>query len=202
MLIINKKKILYICFFICFIFYLFFANSIVLKLIGKPSSFLLKDKTKLEINSTGNAWIDYFSSVGNLTQDIVCYGWVFIPTQENNDSKKVSIIFKGTERSYILPSTFVSLTNKVGLAEHFSNLLKSDDRTQFEFSMSSLNMKNGIYEVMLYDEENMEDKGLVPTQIKIIKDSSGIKEYKLQKVSKLNSTEKIIPNLEVLDDAN
>lgn len=203
---ISKKNIIVICFFVGFIFYLFFANSIILKLMGKSSPVVLKNVEALEINSDESyVNLTYFNSVGNLTQDIFGYGWIFIPHQEDITSKKVSLVFKGDNKSYLLSS--MRLTNKVGLPDRYPDLLKNEEKTQFEFNISGLNMENGIYEIMIYNEENAENKVLAYSGTKLIKDSLGIKEYIPGEINDIELSEIVFDNqlyssLHVYDEKN
>lgn len=182
---LKNKKIFYTCFLICFILYLIFANTIVLKITGKNSPKALEDISQLEVNSIVYSNVDYLNATDNLTLDFSCNGWVFAYSEEDNSAKNVSAVFKGknVDKSYILPS--VGLWHKQRLTKTFSEL-KNEENAGFGFDMSALKMKNGIYELMLYDVENEKVKGLARTGVNLIKDSSGFRQYFSGEISNFN----------------
>lgn len=188
---LNKKKVIYICFMLCFMFYLIFSNSIVIKLTGKISPSRLEDIKQLKVTANAQAWIDFVNIPDNFTQDFSCNGWIFAVTQKDNNTKNVSAVFKGKNVPYNYIISSVDLWHKVNLSKKFPDL-KNEKNSGFVFDMSALNMKKGIYELILYDVENEETKAMAYTGISVIKDSKGFRQYIPGEIAQLNGNDAIL----------
>ncbi len=181
----KKRSIIYIASLILFIIYLIYANDVIILLSGSAKL----EKTEISsliINTDAYQAIGFSKAYENMAEDFACNGWAFCETADLNSDKKISIIFRGSNDSYIAPAKLTSFQ----LKSVFPELTVKGDNNGFGTQFSTLNMKNGIYELLIYDWENDYSSGLARTGRKYIKDNKGLREYTPGQVKNIDDTNK------------
>jgi hypothetical protein len=170
---INRAQLGYALLVVLFLAYLINANNIVAYFVGDSvkvisfDKFPKKDKVEFSIDES------YVS--GGLEGNIYFKGWAFCETGEENDSKKIGLIFVSDNISYIYN---LKAVGRADLKVAFSTSKEIKGIMHgFAGEFSTIIMKNGIYKLYIYDWENENNYGIVDTGKLYKKDAIGIEEF-------------------------
>ena len=157
---IKKKMLLYIGLTILLILWFIFSNSIIAKL---SSSTPLETFDFNMANSTSTGRYDILTEyLGGFTDTFITSGWAYCESDDPQDKKPVSIIFRNPSVSYAATSTTVSTLEATAVFGY------STDRTyRFAHSFSLLSLPDGTYDLYLYCKENDQDTMLVNLQTRM-----------------------------------
>lgn len=97
----------------------------------------------------------------DLQEILRCTGWAFAETSENNDQKKIYLIFKGKKNSYITDEAGIGVSMVQVETPGWKNTYGGNHN--FGIDVSTLGLPTDIYEIYVYVEENEHAKGIVNT---------------------------------------
>lgn len=152
----KSKKLLLILLFLTWGLYLVNANRLVLSLNPQITAVEeingdFSEYRKLEV------YLDYsINFYDDLLKQISVKGWAFCPTNAENNEKKIGLILKSLKETYYIPA---DIYNRIDVKSKFGDLTQKDNHG-FDIRFSAINIKNGIYDFYLYDQENSTDYGL------------------------------------------
>ena len=171
-----KKKFIYLASLFLFALYLLYANTIV-------AFFLPYNFRKMQINSEDleNKQV-YFSirpleMLHGLFDSIVISGTVFCETETTNSNKYGYIILTSERETYYFKIEYFWGDGNLARVL-FPERIVLNDNNEFKVVISSVGIKNGIYDLYIYCSENDEDYGISNTGIQLIKDRNGLNEYR------------------------
>ncbi len=170
----NKKKLFYIIFCIIFLITLLFSNRIIILLL--KNNFI---ETTVSIVNLKKDDVDFCIDDLNCHTDIFdsfnLDGWAFCETLIDNDNKEVYAFLINDKNIY---RTKMELMRRDDIARIFGEKQRVRGRFHgFSELMSTVGVKNGIYELYLYCKENDENFGLVNTGIMLKKEAHGMSKY-------------------------
>ena len=157
----NKKKI-YVIALILFAFYLLFANQIIL--------FFHKDVRTKEVkfldyhsNSEVTFSIDTGEEIGGLLEKYYIQGWAFCETEQDNSEKDISLLFKSISgnKCYVIDNKAQSRDDVYGVFREQKKIYSALNGLECQFS--TINFKDGEYELFLYVWENESNYGFIET---------------------------------------
>ena len=156
-----KSKIILIFIIICFIILMSFSSQIL-------SHIFVKTEIKKNINDELSAYnskdpvyfsIHRFDSLDNIFGIYIMNGYAFVETDDNNTNKKIKLIFSSDTNTYSIDTNI----SKGGKYPYTDNLKIKDYYMLWKAQFSILNMKNGIYQLYIYDYENDNNYGIINT---------------------------------------
>lgn len=157
----NKKTVYVIALFL-FAFYLIFANQIIL--------FFHKDMRTREVNLEDynsncevNYSIDTGEEIGGLLEKCYIQGWAFCETEQDNSEKEISLLFKSVDgnKCYAIDNKAQSRDDVYGVFREQKKIYSALNGLECQFS--TINFKEGEYELFLYVWENESSYGLIET---------------------------------------
>lgn len=170
-------KKLYFLAMVIFGIYLFQATNIVLLFSDKVVPVKV-ELDKLQVTENAMRAIDFTMAYNNLTQDFACNGWAFCDSNKAGQ-KRIDLILRGEENSYMIPTTLISRP----IQEYFPSYNIVSSNNGFGAVFSTLKLKNGIYEIMIYVYEADGYAGLARGGMKLVKDNQGIRTHVPGKVA-------------------
>lgn len=122
--------------------------------------------------------IDSIRFRDDLLGKIDILGWAFGETEKDNSEKEIWLIFKEDGRDYL----YKYKANFIYYRPDVYNAYRENTRVRgvyhgLKCSLSTVSMKNGIYNLYVYCKENNENYGVIDTGIKIKKDAGKIYKY-------------------------
>lgn len=174
------KKIGYVVFIILFSIAFLCSTQIVANLYAKGNKFEADDFSIYHSNSRATYSIETIETYEDLKESFCLSGWAFCETERDNPEKTITIILKGRNKTYSF--TEEALIRR-DVRNAFSNLKLPSMRLGMEINVSTLEVKDDIYDLYLYVWENEENYGLVRTGIKVEKSRDYFDIYRPGKVS-------------------
>lgn len=194
----NTKRILIFIPLLSLVTWLIFSNII--------ASFITTGKilqrTSLEnIKSTSTVYYAIDKTEYNpLHASLLIEGWSFCSTEYNNENRKISFIFYSNKNTYNCITTFN--IQRSGVIDHFksTDLVINNDMLGFSQNIPIASMKDGIYQLRIYVEENQENYGITPTNYWFEKAGTSFNQVEAPKPVIEASESKTLKNLPVLAD--
>ncbi len=157
----NKKKVYVIALFL-FAFYLLFANQIIL-FFNKDVKTRKVNLTDYNSNSEVIYSIDTGEEIGGLLEKCYIQGWAFCETEQDNSEKEISLLFKSVsgEKCYVIDNKAQSRNDVYGVFREQKKIYSALNGLECQFS--TINFKEGEYELFLYVWENESNYGLIKT---------------------------------------
>lgn len=167
----NKKYILAMT---AFIIYLLCANSIILSFFS-DERLVRVNFSEIQSNSEVYYNMDSLEELGGLLERYYAQGWAYCETETDNTGKTISIILKNTSNDlcYKIDSVAGERADVYGVFRDEKKIYNEMNGLECQFS--SINIKNGIYELYLYVKENDVNYGLTNTGYRYVKDRGGFR---------------------------
>ena len=173
---LTKKIKLYSYFgiLLLFLIYLFSVNNWISLFFGdtvlqtaKFDAFEKKDPVNFAVDT-----LDYGN---NLKETLTLNGWAFCETDQGNTEKEITLILKAGDRCYAIHPT---VTNRKDITDAYSGSKKITGTNHgFKSTASTVNMKNGLYDLYIYCKENDANYGLIKTGVKLEKNGTRLSRY-------------------------
>lgn len=172
---INRKKALYYIFCTVFITIILLSNKIIASL-----NYNNVKVSKIDIRSYKKDMV-YYSMDGisidnDLFDSFFIKGWAFCETSIDNSQKEVWALLVNDKETY---THKMNISNRDDVRAAYINKYKIKGVNHGVIgTVSTIGMKNGIYNIYIYCKENTENYGLVDTGMMLKKDGKGISEHK------------------------
>lgn len=163
----NRKKAFfsgYIIIWVLLIIYLRFSNQIIS--LGIPDEQLMK---KVDIDEYTSTTIPIFyleeplEHIGGMYEYSYCAGWAFCETDFENSDKRISIVLKNVDNNLAFACEIIPYLRK-DVYDTFKNIRNIyNGMVAINYKYSTLNLPNGIYEMLIYVKENEYDYGITST---------------------------------------
>lgn len=136
------------------------------------------DFNSLQSNSPVHATI-HLTYGNDFHHTFVNSGWdyAFCETEHDNSERRVEVIFKSEDAAYAYPCDLTVIDEEKAETLEYSGS-PSSSAIGFFVEMSTIHMKNGIYEVYIYVYENEFNYGLVFTDLKYKKQYESFSYYR------------------------
>ncbi len=205
---INFKKIcvLLVLFSILGV-YLYFANIITIHLTKQKNEVIIHvTKPYQPFNNIIYA-IDKFEINATDKNMIQITGWAFISALDSNESRKVKLVLSGTHNTYECDALLSFRKDIIdGMDDKINEINRDNDNLGMLAYFSALNLKEDIYQLGIYVQENEKEWGFTHTDIYFIKDKGQLHRYYGQIVENMivDTNEDIIYILDELrvDESN
>ncbi|MEA5010980.1 MAG: hypothetical protein VB100_04575 [Angelakisella sp.] len=158
---IAKKKLLYVCLIICFIIMLFASNYFVMHM---TSDYHLKEDSLTNYSYKNEV---YFAldkkSKSNIWGKSQIGGWAFCTSNSQNENRLLTFLFKSPNQTYSLQTTY--LIDRQAVLDDYKKIgiVMTNPIIGYDRDFSTINMKQGIYQLYVYCYENEQDYGLTKT---------------------------------------
>lgn len=159
-----KRTIIYLSIILIWIIVFFSLTPIIVKFTSNKMQPISNS-----IKPTGDEVfyaLDEFTISEKLTMDTYLTGWAFVETEEENQDKKVKLIFSSEKQSYEVET---ELRERKDIASVLINQNVPKQKVGIIAYFSPLNLKNGIYELYISVYENEKAYGIVDTNRTFIK---------------------------------
>lgn len=186
----NKKRknkyYLWFVFSLIFVLWMALGTDIIVKLSRTPSvekcSFVdFQDKDDVVF------FIDDITETGNMLETVCIRGWSFTETDTDNTNREIKLVLKNEKKCYVVTIMADSLTARLDVIAAFPDQkFGINNAIGFIYEFSTLQMKNGIYNIYIYVWENEENYGIVDTGIQVKKDGASFKIYMPEEHNKRN----------------
>ena len=179
--------------------YLYFANDIVIYLTKQKNEVILRVTAPYE--SSNNIFYAIDKSEINTTDKnmIQIAGWAFVSALNSNEKRKIKLVLSGTRNTYEC-NTLLSFRKDVtsGMDDQINEVNKENDNLGMMAYFSALNMKDDIYQLGIYVQENEKESGFTNTNIYFIKNRGQLQRYYGQVVEnmKLDTGKDIVYTLD------
>mgnify|MGYP003397464337 CR=1 FL=1 len=100
-------------------------------------------------------------SIQDLSETFQLSGWSFCETTQPNDTKTITAIWKRSDG--LAYGVEIAGQQRPDIRAAFPDKEIVGDMHGFTTKISTISMKNGVYELLLYDKENDAAQGLVST---------------------------------------
>lgn len=168
------NKIIYILIWILFIALLLFSNSIIASL-RKDNFTRIKENIEFYKKDIVYLGLDDIHIQEDMYDSFNFDGWVFCETEKENNSKNVFLVLLNDTKTYIKK---VELINRSDVFNTFKDSLNIKGNYHgISDTVSTINIKKGIYKILIYCKENDYNYGLADTGILLKKDDKGISRY-------------------------
>lgn len=124
---------------------------------------------------------DDFTSVGTMREIISISGWATVESKYDNQNAQTSLILKNGSDTYALicqdpeeESGFEWDIMREDVLAALPHLNIQTAHVGFRSDFSLLNVKNGVYDVYIYRQENEFDSGIIRTSKQLVKNSTDI----------------------------
>lgn len=172
----NKYYILVI-FLLTFVLWMVFATDIIVKLNGADlvkkcslSDFLQKDDVIFAV--------DIIAENGDMLETVSIQGWSFVETDTDNTNRETRLVFENEKNAYEVLVKTEDMCTRTDVLNVFSDKKFGINKSvAFIYEFSTLQMKNGIYNIYIYVWENEENYGIADTGIQVKKDGASFKIY-------------------------
>lgn len=158
--------------------YLFFANNIILKIFNKAED--VQVVAGDELKNTRNVFNDFdkMYSLDNFTHDYYIQGWAFVPCESmgeydsmhvsyENVDKYIDLYLKSEKNAYLIKTNPVS---RLDLCTVFKDSVAIHGMYHgFTTIFSTINIKDGVYELIIDTHENETDFGLEGSAVRYVK---------------------------------
>ena len=160
-----KKKVFLASGIIAFVAYLLCYNSIISNFFFNTPLHPVEFNT---LSSTKTGKYDFSQEyLGGIADEYVTSGWAFCESEDPQDAKPVSIIFKNPNGSYaVTANTVWTLEDSVIFGE------KSDRTFRYAHDASLVQLPTGVYDLYLYCQENENDTMLINLNLRMEKDGT------------------------------
>ncbi len=155
----NKGILVYLLLMLVLLLWLFFSNLIIANLSGATVPRKIYNVEKL-LKDNVYYGIDTIQVMNNLTEWMGVRGWAFVETREEVTNKQISLVLKNENISY---QADCNLFPRSGLREILLNSLETDIQENvlgFSIDLSTIMMKDGIYDLYIYCKENGKNYGM------------------------------------------
>ena len=114
-------------------------------------------KDKVEYSTQGV--IDFWTYNGGMTQKMVLSGWGFCQTEENNDERYMTMLFKNTKSDlcYAFP---LKLAPRPDIPKSHNKMQIPSDLVGYEDSYSLIAVHDGVYDIYMCCWENYSNHGI------------------------------------------
>lgn len=194
-----KSKHIKYCFYAVFLVltfcWLIFANDIVIKVSGVETveksdvnDFLQKDGIYFNF--------DTIDENNDILETVLLDGWAFVETVDNNDNREIKVIIENEKHSYeiTMKDVYTYERNDVETA-YVNKKIGNNKRVGFHYEFSTLQIKNGVYNIYIYVWENEENYGIADTGIQVKKDGASFKIYTPEENSNKNKRNILVRGL-------
>ncbi len=170
----KNKKVIYYSVCILFILLLLFSN----KIIASVNYYNVK-KFDIDIENLKKNEVYYSTDEivikNDLFDSFYIKGWVFCETTFDNSNKEIWVLLVNEKEKYAYKTNINKRNDVFNVFKKKSGI--KDANVGILNTISTVNVKNGIYQIYIYCEENAENYGLVNINQLIKKDSRGISTY-------------------------
>ena len=167
---INNK---YIIFILVVLIALLFSNKLIAMIFSNQFPVREISEDELKYKDDVYKYILFTNPMGNVLEEFNIDGWALCATEEPNDSKEIDVILKSDQHIYSI-STELSERNDV---KELYKDINNNSNHGFGCVFSTLNIKDGIYDLLIQDIENEYNYGVVNTGVQLIKDNKGMRKY-------------------------
>lgn len=195
----KRKYILYAFCLIVFIGWLFASNQIVMWASGAlPAEKVAFDE--IPAKDVIHCAIGQISAHHNLAETVTISGFAFGDGEQDEAYRTVSLIFKGKTDAYEMrfedpkdPQQFNLFVIRNDVAQAFPQRGLEKRKVGFIGDFSTISMRDGIYRVYVFCQENEENYGLAATEIWVEKKGDSFSEVVMlsDKAEQLTVTETI-----------
>ena len=146
----------------------FFASSNIRKIDALPQR---EDKVYSVAESLS------FQSDDGLPDFFILTGWGFCETKEDNANREFFVIFANDKNIYSLEIGKDYQETRMDVKNAYATLFIPSADVGFDrVLVSTIGMKNGIYDMYFYCKENETNSGIINTGVQLEKTSSGIRQ--------------------------
>ncbi len=156
----EHKKIIFVVFYLAlmaaFILWLTCSNFIIISIRGASKLETIDFEESLFKDDIYYG-IDTIEVMNNLTECIDITGWAYVETEVDNSNKSVSIILEGDDICY---QADCKIFPKASMRKMFSQHRILGKMHGFMSDISTIGMKDGVYDLYIYCKENEENYGI------------------------------------------
>ncbi len=150
-----------------YIILLFCDDSIKVSKTDFNNYALLKDRAYVYMNP-----FEYIED--NLTELVFCSGWSFVETSQDNRDKKIQLILKGQENTFITRECDL-LADDIHRREGWKTIPGTNNN--FAIVFSTISLPADTYEIFVYVYENENAQGIASTGQSFKKEGVNLYEY-------------------------
>jgi hypothetical protein len=156
----NKKLIFILVLFVLFVNYYFISNDLVVMIYSKKYELnTVRSVDNLYVSNTeGFAEITDYRQRNDLLRVFDLSGYVAVPTVYDNTNKSAKLLLVNEQHSYEIDGYLIYSTE---LNNHFNTTGLKGEHHLFKTEFSTIPIKNGIYDVYIFDRENEHNYGLI-----------------------------------------
>jgi hypothetical protein len=134
---------------------------------------IASSQEELDRNEHVYAKIESIDSLGTSLEKLRVYGWAYKEESSQDENRSVNVILKNFNNEYTAEST-IAIRPDIFEKEVAKNRQLPAKSLGFEARFSTINVKNGIYNVWLRVEEANGDYGYTNTKVQIYKDGATV----------------------------
>lgn len=150
----GKLKPSLLIFNLLWLIIFFVSTPTILFLTGKHTT---KFSDNFTAGYNGQAGVNWFYQMNNLTHDVELEGWAFAETEQDNPDKRVKLLFVSDQLSYEIDT---EIFDETWTNSFYTNLNVPDARNGYYTKFSPLGMKDGDYSLFMQVFENENDSGI------------------------------------------
>lgn len=199
----NKAmfRTIYCIAMLLFICWIAFSNRI----LSKQVEFSAEEDSMLNYKMKDKVWycFDQCLENGDLLETVGMIGWAFTETDQDNPNAYTELIFANESECYSLKSkqqAYTLCSKRNDVVKAFAELHISSENVGFAKDFTTINMKDGVYNVYIYRFENEYNYGIAQTEKQLVKKGAEvqIREWRSMDASIVEPNSVIVPR-EALD---
>lgn len=167
------------------------SNNIIWRCLPDNKKVRFVEDLSMESSSNTRAGVDILRSKNDLLETLEISGWTFSETQENNDQKQVSILFKSKDKAYLVEN--VDIVTREDINSAFKNTVPIMGVNHgFVAEVATYNISDGIYDIYTYSFENTKNFGWYRTGLAVKKEGRHIAQIKTESVELKDETSELV----------